>query len=89
MGEARRLQLTLRDVCDGPTCHIGQPVRVGPRTVLRVSASAKDVADVAARMAAGQSLEKAFAPIDANLDAFFVKWSKIFSLLKCGVTSSG
>jgi hypothetical protein len=54
-----------------------------------VSASAKDVADVAARMAAGQSLEKAFTPIDANLDAFFAKWSKIFSLLKRGVTSSG
>jgi hypothetical protein len=89
MDEARHLQLALRDVYDGPTCHIGQPVRVGPRTVLRVSASDKDVADVAARMAAGQSLEKAFAPIDANLDAFFAKWSKIFSLLKCGVTSSG
>lgn len=75
--EAQRLQLALRDSTEGPICHIGQSVRVGPRTVLRMAASAQDVASVAARMAGGQSSDEAFQTIDADLDAMFAKWSKI------------
>jgi hypothetical protein len=77
LAEAHRIRLALQDPAEGAVCHVGQAVRVGPRTVLRVSASARDVADVAARMATGQSLEHAFQPIATNLDAFFAKWSKI------------
>jgi hypothetical protein len=77
LSEAQRVQLALRDHVDGPICHIGQAVRVGPRNVLRVGASARDVSGVAARMANGQSLEEAFQPIEADLDAIFAKWSRI------------
>jgi hypothetical protein len=77
LSEAQRVQMALREPVDGPVCHVGQAVRVGPRNVLRVAVSARDVAAVAARMATGQSLEEAFRPVASDLDAAFAKWSKI------------
>jgi hypothetical protein len=75
--EADRIRLMLLDPALGPICHVGQPVRIGPRTILRLSASVRDVAEIATRMQAGQSLEKAFAPIASNLDVLFAKWEKL------------
>jgi len=77
LNEVQRMQVALREPADGPVCHVGQAVRVGPRNVLRVAISAQDVAAVAVQMAAGQSLEKAFRPVASDLDAVFAKWSKI------------
>ena len=82
LGEAQSIQSALRSPVDGPICHIGQAVRVGPRTVLRVGASAIDVAGVSARMAAGQTLNEAFKPIEADLDALFAKWSRLDQRLR-------
>jgi hypothetical protein len=53
--------------------HVGQPVQLGDRTVLRVCASAPHASAVAARMAAGASFEDAFAPIGRGLEALFAK----------------
>lgn len=78
--DADRIRLMLLDPALGPVCHVGQPVRIGPRTVLRISASARDVADIAARMQAGQSLDTAFAPVGTNLDVLFAKWEKLARL---------
>lgn len=82
LGEAQTIQSALRSSVDGPICHVGQAVRVGPRTVLRIGASAIDVAGVSARMAAGQTLREAFKPIETDLDALFAKWSRIDQRLR-------
>jgi hypothetical protein len=82
LGEAQSIQMALRSAVDGPICHVGQAVRVGPRTALRIGASAIDVAGVSARMAAGQSLHEAFKPIEADLDALFAKWSRLDQRLR-------
>ncbi|MGX7873768.1 hypothetical protein ACVDG5_014300 [Mesorhizobium sp. ORM6] len=79
--ECQNIQVLMRGLGDGPICHVGQAVRLGSRTVLRVAASAADVVDVSARMAAGQSLYQAFRPIEARLDIFFHKLSAV--LQKC------
>jgi hypothetical protein len=77
MSEAHRVQLALRTADGGPICHVGQAVSVGPRSVLRISASARDVADTAARMDVCNSIDKAFEPVAADLDALFAKWSAV------------
>ncbi len=82
LAEAQGIQSALRSADDGPICHVGQAVRVGPRNVLRVGASAIDVAGVSARMAGGQTLDQAFEPIEADLDAFFAKWTRIDQRLR-------
>jgi hypothetical protein len=66
----------LLDASLGPVCHIGQAVQVGPRAVLRMSLSAGDIVDLAARMKEGQSIEAAFKPVATKLDALFAKWSR-------------
>lgn len=71
--ETQTIHLLLRNFQDGPVCHLGQAVRLGSRTVLRVAASAIDVAMVSARMAEGQSLEQAFQPLGSRLDMAFDK----------------
>jgi hypothetical protein len=74
--EANRIREDLLDASLGPVCHVGQAVQVGPRAVLRMSLSAGDIADLAARMDEGQSIEAAFKSVEARLDALFAKWSK-------------
>jgi hypothetical protein len=54
--------------------HLGQPVAIGARTALRVCASAPLVSDIAERVVAGESLERAFAPWGGNVEALFEKW---------------
>ncbi|MBY0561844.1 hypothetical protein [Hyphomicrobium sp.] len=75
--QAQADQVALRSAAGGPICHIGQAVRIGPRVALRIGASATDIAGVAARMAAGETLQDAFKPIEADLDTVFAKWSGI------------
>lgn len=75
--ECQAIQVSMRGLNGGPICHVGQAVRLGARTVLRVAASAPDVIGVSARMSTGQSLHQAFGPIESRLDAFFQKLSAI------------
>jgi hypothetical protein len=73
----QKMHLALRDDNSGPVCHIGQAVHLGPRTILRVAASALDINAVAAGLAMGRSWSKAMAPIEANLDILFDKWAAV------------
>ena len=74
---AQRVQAALREPGQGPVCHVGQPVCLGDKTVLRVAASAYTLACVAARMNGGSDIDQAFQPVAANLDSLFEKWSLI------------
>ncbi|MBS0234054.1 MAG: hypothetical protein JSR99_11270 [Proteobacteria bacterium] len=73
--EAAAMQACLRRDDNGPICHVGQPVRVGPRAALRVSASALDIAAASERMTMGLALEAACLPLESDLDIFFEKWA--------------
>ena len=58
-------------------CHLGQPVPIGEGAALRFCASAPMITDVARRMSAGQSLERAFAPVATWLQCAFDKWEAL------------
>lgn len=60
-------------------CHVGQPVTLGGRVVLRVCASAPMLSAVHERMAAGAVLDDAFVPVAADLDILFRKWELLAS----------
>ncbi len=77
LAEARLTQAALREGRSGPVCHVGQAVRLGARTVLRVAASAYTMAGVAARLNGGYGFERAFQPVARDLDRLFEKWSII------------
>ncbi len=70
------LQGALNDPSDR-VVHVGQPVTIGGRSILRVCASAAHIADISEAMDQGASLEAAFDPIDRNLDILFTKWAAI------------
>jgi hypothetical protein len=59
--------------------HVGQPVQLGQRAVLRVCASAPQVNAVAERVTQGASFEDAFAPNSADLQALFGKLGDVLS----------
>jgi hypothetical protein len=61
----------------GRVCHLGQPVRVGDRTALRICASAPLVCAVAQEVAGGKTIEAALAPVRADLDCVFRKWEAL------------
>jgi hypothetical protein len=73
--EAAKLQVALRKPIVGHSqvIHIGQPVQLGERTVLRVCASAPQVNAAAARMSEGASFESAFTAVSRDLRALFAK----------------
>jgi hypothetical protein len=73
--EAAKLQADLRRPSLGhaSVIHVGQPVQLGERIVLRVCASAPHVNAVAKRMAEGAGFEAAFAPVRRDLQALFAK----------------
>lgn len=75
--DAERLQRALRDPAFGPVCHIGQGVTLAGRTMLRVAASALDVVRVGERLASGEALNAAFAPVAHDLDTLFAKWAAV------------
>jgi hypothetical protein len=82
--QTQNIHLLMRNSNEGPICHMGQAVLLGPRTVLRVAASASDVAAVSARMTAGQSLYQALRPIESKLDLLFLKLSAVLRHLQGG-----
>ncbi|MBS0409897.1 MAG: hypothetical protein JSR86_08285 [Proteobacteria bacterium] len=49
-------------------CHLGQPVAVGQQSALRLCASMPMVSAVAARLAEGDDLDRAMAPLAADID---------------------
>ncbi|MGO4440742.1 hypothetical protein [Rhizobium sp. RAF56] len=75
--KCQRIHALMRESDKGPVCHMGQAVRVGSRAVLRVAASAADVLQVSARMAAGQSLDRALGDLMAKFDILFDKLSAV------------
>ena len=77
LGEAQRLTRAMRCADESPICHLGQPVKVGSRTVVRLAPSARDIVQVAARLYAGLDMRNAFQPISADLDHLFGKWIRI------------
>jgi hypothetical protein len=62
---------------DARIFHLGQPVAIGPRTALRVCASAPLVSDIAERILAGETIENAFVRWGNNIDLLFAKWLRI------------
>jgi hypothetical protein len=79
--EAAKLQAGLRTPTPGhaQVIHVGQPVQLGERAVLRVCASAPQVNAVAARMSEGASFESAFAEVSRDLEALFAKLGHLLS----------
>jgi hypothetical protein len=75
--ETQAVQLLLRNFQEGPVCHVGQAVRLGARSVLRIAASAADVTVVATGVIAGQTLQQAIRPVEQRLDAVFAKLSAV------------
>ena len=59
-------------------CHLGAPNRLGDQiAALPISASAPMVSEVADRIAKGVSFERAFAPIQRDIDTLFAKMGRI------------
>ena len=59
--------------------HVGQPVQLGPRAVLRVCASAPQINAVADAVAQGAAFDDAFAPVSRDLHALFAKLGHVLS----------
>jgi hypothetical protein len=57
--------------------HVGQPVPVGNRSALRVCLSASHIVDVAKNMAKENAFETAIAPLMAEIDDLFCRWSRV------------
>ena len=74
---AQRVHEALRDEDRGRICHIGQTVVLGECNVLRVAASAADVAGIARRLSEGAGLDSAFRPVADDLDVLFAKWAHV------------
>jgi hypothetical protein len=76
-----RLRLPLSDSasCDASKSifHVGQPVPVGRRSVLRVCLSATHIVDVAENMGGGKPFEAALAPLLKDIEGLFLKWARI------------
>jgi hypothetical protein len=76
MERAKMIQTRLRAE-PGVICHVGQPVKVANRAVLRVALSAAHVISFSERVASGQSSSEAMAPLTADLNILFEKWERI------------
>ena len=74
---ARHIQSALMEPGAAPVFHVGQPVTLGPRTVLRIAISACDIAGVTAQLTAGVSFDRAFEPLAADIARLFEKWATI------------
>lgn len=57
--------------------HVGQPVPVGQHNALRVCLSASQIVDVAENVKKGHAFKTAIAPLMADLDHLFLKWSRV------------
>ena len=79
--EAERLRAALaasRDTPGDAACHLGAAMTLGDQIVgLPISASAPMVSDVADRIAKGVTFERAFAPIQRDIDTLFAKLERV------------
>ena len=62
--------------------HLGQPVEIGAEVALRLCLGAPVINDVADRVARGESLADAFAPIALDLRDLFDKWTAVSAKLE-------
>ncbi len=58
-------------------CHIGQPVIVAGRAALRLCLGMPHLNATAQRVAAGMTLDAAFAPIRSDMELLFRKWGAL------------
>ncbi len=79
--QAQSVQTELRRPLPGHArvIHVGQPVEVGHRAVLRICASAPQIGLVAERLADGAEFDEAFAPIAHDLEALFAKLGHVLA----------
>ena len=75
--DLRELWQGLADPASGPACHVGQPITVGDRDVMRLCSSMPMITDFAERVAAGAESATAFAPVAADLCRVFDKWDAL------------
>ena len=82
LAQAQGLRDALATLGDQPgdaVFHLGAPIEIGPDLVaMPLSASAPMVNDVAGRIARGVSFERAFAPIQRDIEALFNKMERIW-----------
>jgi hypothetical protein len=82
LADAQRLREALATLIDCPgdaVFHLGAPMELGADLVsLPLSASAPMVSDVAGRIAQGVSFERAFAPIQRDIDSLFSKMERVW-----------
>ena len=83
LADAQCLREALATAIDTPgdaVYHLGAPMALGDDLVaLPLSASAPMVSDVAARIARGVSFERAFAPIQRDIEALFAKMERLWA----------
>lgn len=71
-----------RDGISRRAFHVGQPVPIGTGSALRVCLGMPHVVDVAESVAKGQVFGSAIAPLMADLDGLFLKWTRIANDLR-------
>lgn len=76
MARAKLIQTRLRAE-PGVVCHVGQPVKVAGRAVLRVALSAGHVLAFAERLSLGGPASEAMEPLISDLNVLFEKWERI------------
>lgn len=76
MARAKLIQTRMR-ADPGVICHVGQPVKVAKRAVLRVALSAAHVISVAECLSRGQSSSEAMSALTTDLNVLFEKWEGI------------
>jgi hypothetical protein len=64
--------------------HVGQPVQIGGRSVLRVCLSAAHIVDVAEHVTQGETFEAAIAPLLEDIAGLFHKWDRLAEQLSRG-----
>ena len=70
---------TLSDTPGDAVFHLGAPIELGPDLIaLPLSASAPMVNEVANRIARGVSFERAFAPIQRDIETLFAKMERVW-----------
>ena len=81
--DAQALREGLATSTDAPgdaACHLGAPIALGDGSAaLPVSLSAPMVSDVAGRIAKGVSFERAFAPVQRDIDTLFQKIDRLWN----------
>ena len=75
----RRTLTTPTNKSGDAVCHLGAPITLGDQiAALPIGASAPMVSDVADRIAKGVTFERAFAPVQRDIDTLFGKLERIW-----------